>query len=163
MNGTLTYLKGDVTEPITMYGKHRYIIHCCNDVGAWGSGVVLAISKKWPEPEQQYREWSKKKKTFKLGQCQFVLVDKDITVVNMIGQHGIGMRSGTPPIRYGSILECLSTVRNTILVNGEGSVHCPKFGAGLAGGNWKIIEEFLQHDICKFGINVYVYEYEENK
>jgi hypothetical protein len=159
--GQITYLKGDVTEPITMYGNQRYIIHCCNDVGAWGAGFVLALSKKWKEPEQQYKEWSKDKKTFKLGQCQFVPVTNDITVVNMIGQHGIGRSRVTiPPIRYGAILECLATVRDTLTVRGNGSIHCPKFGCGLAGGNWDIIEGMLNHDICKYGINVYVYEWE---
>lgn len=51
----ITYLKGDATNPM---GKgNKIIAHICNDVGGWGKGFVLAISRKWKEPEKAYRKW----------------------------------------------------------------------------------------------------------
>ena len=52
----LKYVDGDATQP--QGPGLKYIIHCCNDVGAWGAGFVLAISKRWPGPEKAYREWA---------------------------------------------------------------------------------------------------------
>jgi hypothetical protein len=33
------------------------IAYICNDLGGWGKGFVLAISRKWPQPERDYRDW----------------------------------------------------------------------------------------------------------
>ncbi|WP_253732040.1 hypothetical protein [Listeria monocytogenes] len=41
----ITYLKGDATNP--MAKGNKIIAHICNDVGGWGKGFVLAISRKW--------------------------------------------------------------------------------------------------------------------
>ena len=46
---TIQYLKGDATAPKT-HGK-KIIVHVCNDIGKWGKGFVLAISKRWKEPQ----------------------------------------------------------------------------------------------------------------
>src|SRR4029077_8760714 len=29
----------------------------CNDAGGWGKGFVIAVSRRWPEPERRYRAW----------------------------------------------------------------------------------------------------------
>ena len=40
----IQFITGDATAPI---GKgNRIIAHVCNDIGAWGAGFVLAISKR---------------------------------------------------------------------------------------------------------------------
>lgn len=45
----ITYLRGDATAP---HGKGvKLIVHVCNDLGGWGKGFVLALSRRWPEPE----------------------------------------------------------------------------------------------------------------
>ncbi len=40
----ISYLVGDATTPDTQGPK--IISHICNDIGAWGKGFVLAISKR---------------------------------------------------------------------------------------------------------------------
>ena len=32
----------------------KIIVHICNDNGKWGSGFVLAISKRWIKPKDEY-------------------------------------------------------------------------------------------------------------
>lgn len=49
----ITYLKGDATTPQARGNK--IIAHVCNDLGGWGKGFVLAISKRWPEPAAKAR------------------------------------------------------------------------------------------------------------
>ena len=72
---------------------------------AHGERVVMAISKRWPEPKQQYGQWHTSKVNFKLGQVQFVQVEPDTWVANMIGQHNIRRdQQGKPLIRYDVVL-----------------------------------------------------------
>ncbi len=52
---TLRIIKGDATCPQAKGPK--VIAHVCNDLGGWGKGFVLAVSKRWAEPERAYREW----------------------------------------------------------------------------------------------------------
>lgn len=59
----IQYVKGDATAPIATSSnnsdnKHAMIIvHVCNDIGRWGKGFVMAVSRRWKAPEQAYREW----------------------------------------------------------------------------------------------------------
>jgi O-acetyl-ADP-ribose deacetylase (regulator of RNase III) len=49
----VTYVIGDATAP---GGPGPGVIaHVCNDSGGWGKGFVLAVSRRWPEPEAAYR------------------------------------------------------------------------------------------------------------
>lgn len=84
---------------------NKIIAHVCNDIGAWGKGFVLAISKLSPAPERAYRDWyqGREQNDFVLGAVQFVRLSPEISVANMIGQHGIraGQRyaSDSPAMR----------------------------------------------------------------
>jgi len=160
-------VRGDATRP--KGSGVKYIIHCCNDVGSWGAGFVLSLSKRWKEPEKQYRDWAHNRegtgKPFELGQIQLVIVEKDIIVANMIGQRDTHYCDGIPPVRYVAIRECLQKVVNNIEKNmklspkSKFSVHCPKFGAGLAGGNWGMIETIITETILDKNIPVTVYDF----
>lgn len=105
----ILYIKGDATAPIGSGVK--VITHICNDIGGWGKGFVLALSKKWKMPEEAYRQWYKSQEEFTLGAVQFVNVENELYVANMIGQHGIYKDSkGLPPIRYDAVRQCLKEV-----------------------------------------------------
>lgn len=118
-----------------------------------GAGFVLALSKRWKQPEEQYR--SLKPIEHQLGNVQFVAVEHNISVVNMIAQHGIGKdKDGLPPIRYWALRDCLIKV-NDHAVKHNATLHCPRFGAGLSGGSWDMIEQIIKETIT---VDVYVYD-----
>jgi len=48
--GEINYVRGDATVPSVKGVK--VIAHVCNDSGGWGKGFVLALSRRWPEPEE---------------------------------------------------------------------------------------------------------------
>jgi len=150
----ITYLSGDATAPAG--DGPRVIVHICNDVGAWGAGFVLAISKRWPEPERQYRSWSKRG-DFGLGQVQFVTVAPDLWIANLVGQTGIGFQHGAP-IRYDAVRMGLGKVADFVL-GCRGSVHMPRIGCGLAGGKWAVIEKIVSETLCARDIAVTVYDW----
>jgi len=144
----IKYVKGDATQPIGEGGK--LIIHCCNDEIKWGAGFVLALSKRWKQPEAMFRAL----KNPVLGDVQFVPVEPNIIVVNMIGQHGIKALPNDSP-RYDAINTALKKV-NAYAIKYRYTVHCPRFGAGLAGGNWNVIEALINANIT---VDVTVYDF----
>lgn len=154
---TVNYVVGDATEP--KGDGPKLIVHCCNDQGGWGSGFVLAVSKRWKEPEAAYRLWyanpEHPQNPFKLGSIQVIPVDpeEEIAVVNLIGQHKYGKCSdpNDPFVRYDAIAEGLTKVADLAKQWGA-TVHMPRIGCGLAGGDWwemgPIIEKAMEDVDC---------------
>jgi O-acetyl-ADP-ribose deacetylase (regulator of RNase III) len=154
----IQYTKGDATDPKTPGNK--VIVHICNDVGGWGAGFVLAISKRWKEPEQSYRAWYKNQAEgappFELGEVQFVQVKDDLWVANLIGQYRLSPEKGIPPIRYDAVEQGLTKVADWAKEH-NASVHMPRIGCGLAGGKWEEIGPIVEKTLA--GLEVTVYDF----
>jgi len=162
----IMYLKGSATQPIG--DGPKIIVHICNDIGAWGAGFVLAVSRDHPVAETAYRSWYQGEPKWtealgeiKLGKVQFVKTAPDITVANMVAQRGIGWKNGNPPIRYSELISCLYQVSSSEAVRQGASVHMPRIGCGLAGGTWDKVEKLIQWTLIDAGIPVFVYDYEK--
>ena len=154
----INYLKGDATAPIGEGNK--IIVHICNDIGGWGKGFVLAISKKWKQPEREYRNWHKSQDDFELGKVQFVQVEDDVWVANLIEQHKIKRdEKGNAPIRYAAIKQGIVEVAR-LAKKLNATIHMPRIGCGLAGGKWEQIRPIIDHELITFGIETTVYDFE---
>jgi O-acetyl-ADP-ribose deacetylase (regulator of RNase III) len=155
----LTVLKGDATSPQAKGPK--VIAHVCNDLGGWGKGFVLAISKRWQAPERDFRAWHRGRagNDFGLGATRLVQVGADTWVANMVGQHGLKPGSGGPPVRYEAIERCLTSLAEEALVL-DASVHMPRIGCGLAGGSWERIEPIITRTLSERGVAVTVYDFD---
>ena len=151
----IRYLHGDATHPVGEGVK--IICHCCNDEGKWGRGFVLAISKRWPIAEGSYRKWYKTAKNFELGEVQFVKAEEAVWVANLIGQHGVRKAGKKPPVRYDAIESGLLKVAKKAR-DLSASVHMPRIGCGLAGGQWAEIESAISRTLIGNGIAVTVYD-----
>jgi len=156
----LNYIIGDATNPTGQGNK--IICHICNDIGLWGKGFVLAISKQWPEPQQQFLNWYKGRanNSFDQGQVHFVKVEhtpEEIWIANMIAQHGVKSTENGPPIRYEAVEMCLEKVAKNAK-NKKASIHMPRIGCGLAGGKWDEIETIIQKTLSLQDIPVFVYD-----
>ncbi|MEV0318433.1 macro domain-containing protein [Streptomyces sp. NPDC050658] len=154
----ITYVRGDATVP---FGKGvKLIAHVCNDLGGWGKGFVVAISRRWPEPEKAYRRWHREraKNDFGLGAVQFVQVDPRLWVANMIGQHGMRTGSKGAPVRYEAIDTALAALADKA-AELDASVHMPRIGCGLAGGKWSRVEPLISERLSARGIAVTVYDF----
>ncbi|MFD5785590.1 macro domain-containing protein [Streptomyces sp. NPDC127037] len=155
----ITYVRGDATAP---QGKGvKVILHVCNDLGGWGKGFVLALSRRWPEPEAAYRRWHRERahNDFGLGAVQFVPVSPFVRVANLVGQHGMRRGSKGVPVRYEAIDTGLATVADHALGLGA-SVHMPRIGCGLAGGTWSRIEPLIESRLTSRGLSVTVYDFD---
>ncbi|MEU2155119.1 macro domain-containing protein [Streptomyces sp. NPDC019396] len=155
----ITYVRGDATVP---HGRGvKVIAHVCNDLGGWGKGFVLALSRRWPEPEAAYRRWHRGRagNDFGLGAVQFVQVGTYTWVANMVGQRGIRTGSKGPPVRYEAIGTALGTLADEAARLGA-SAHMPRIGCGLAGGSWARVEPLIEQRLMARGIAVTVYDHE---
>lgn len=153
----LRIIRGDATSPQAKGPK--IIAHVCNDLGGWGKGFVLAISRRWPQPERAYRQWHRERSgnDFGLGATQLVQVQPDIWVANMVGQRGTRTGSNGPPIRYEAVADCLDAVaEHAARLNA--SVHMPRIGCGLAGGRWDRVEPLIVAALCDRDIATTVYD-----
>lgn len=147
----INYIKGDATQPVGN-GK-KIICHICNNIGAWGAGFVLALSARWKAPELDYRSLKPEERI--LGSVTFVVVENNIVVANMIGQHGVGLdKDGNPPIRYTAVREALKRA-NALAVVINATLHMPRIGCGLAGGRWDEIEKIIDEVV---DVETYVYD-----
>jgi O-acetyl-ADP-ribose deacetylase (regulator of RNase III) len=146
----IEYKKGDVLE--VKCNVFRLIPHCCNNLGGWGSGFVVALSHKWKEPEKQYRSL----KGYVLGDVQFVQVEPNIVVANMIAQRGYLSSSNPTPLNYVALEKCMGRVGERIhSVKTPFIITAPKFGAGLAGGNWNTIEKMINETWGDLHVEIY--------
>lgn len=151
----ISYVKGDATKP---QGKSpRIIVHCVNDLGAWGAGFVVALSRRWSEPEAAYVDAIHKGK-LELGKVQFVTVvdenDEEIIVANLVGQKGLMGPANPMPVRYAAMKSGLQLValRAKKL---SASIHMPRMGCGLAGGSWEKMEPIVEETLKGLDVTVY--------
>jgi hypothetical protein len=155
----LNYVIGDATYPIG--DGPKVIAHCVNDLkpGKWGSGFVLAINKRWMKPREEYIKWSSGRLAgtrFDLGCVQFVQVEDDLWVANVVGQHQT-IRENPSPIRYEALRKGLAGVGEFCISRGA-SYHSCRLGSGLARGSWPLIEQIIQEEIVNRGVSAIVYD-----
>ena len=148
----IKYLEGDATKPVG--DGMKIIAHCCNNIGGWGSGFVLALNKRWTKPKERFLQMP-----HMLGLIDIFPVGEDqIWVANIVGQHGVRGPGNRQPIEYEAI-ECgLKQVGEFAKFKGA-SVHMPRIGCGLAGGSWAVMEEIIKRSIPR-GVKIYVYDFQ---
>jgi hypothetical protein len=73
----------------------------------------------------------------------------------MIAQNGILSPTNPIPIKYDALEKCMTYVAEILLEN-KTVIHAPKFGAGLARSDWKVISKMIEDIWCsKFEVIVY--------
>ncbi len=145
------YLDGDATKPQT--SGLKIICHVNNNIGKWGKGFVLAVSKRWPNTRKKFlklKEWN-------LGDVQLLNVEDDIIVANMIAQDGIGDPKLKRRVDYDALKTCLGIVGDYAR-SMNCTVHMPRIGCGLGGGRWSDIESLIEDNL--HNIDVFVYDFD---
>lgn len=158
MSTTIKYIKGNLFDNIPSIGL-TYIPHCCNNIGVMGSGFVVPLCQRWEKVLSEYKRWYKiNSNTLFLGTCQYVQVELNVCVINMIAQDGVVSRDNPTPIKYKALIECMSRVRDDISHLTSARIIAPKFGSGLAGGSWDMIEELIDELWTSNNIPVTIFE-----
>jgi O-acetyl-ADP-ribose deacetylase (regulator of RNase III) len=144
----IRYIQGNLLD------SDCYIIaHGVNCSGGFGSGVAGQIAEKWPHVKEAYLQWHRDW-GWHLGQVDFCIAEKGKLVAHCATQQEYGREPGRVYVDYDAIKQVMETLKNHPESIGQ-RIAIPKISAGLAGGDWKIIEEIINtvfHDQ-----DIYVY------
>lgn len=161
----IKYVVGDATLPIMCENEKSIIVHCCNTLGAWGAGFVIPLAKHYPLVKDSYKKYIHSGNV-RLGDVDEVKVTDNIYIENLIGQSFL---YPSQMEKYLVIIKPLKRDLKKIITLFEGinetySIHMPRIGCGLAGGDWNIIENIIKRTfINKANVNVYVYDLPKRK
>jgi hypothetical protein len=146
------------------YGSTVIVPHVCNNLNVFGAGFAANVATEFPVVKLNFHMLGNKAK---LGHSQFVNTYEDpnykhkIVFANMIAQNKLINKSNPRPLNYEALVMCMKEVRsythdlNIRFPENKVEIHCPKFGSGLAGGDWNFIACLID-DIWS-SIPVFVY------
>lgn len=147
-------------------GTTIIVPHVCNNMDLFGAGFAAAIANKYPIVKENYHILGKSFLSKNPGYSQFITVqhnkkhDSKLIICNMIAQNGIISQKNKRPLNYLSLCKSMQGVKNYIKQNFDNDqvvqIHAPKFGSGLAGGNWSFISSLID-DIWE-GLTVFIYD-----
>jgi len=146
----INYIKGDL-----LGAKEKVIVHGCNNRGIMGSGVAKQIRERWPHV---YETYQLKHQVFglELGAIIPVSTFDGKIIVNAITQDGFG-RDGSQYVIYDALEKCYISINERAPSWEASSIAMPKIGAGLGGGDWRIIEDIIMRTAKNYVPVVYEY------
>eukprot|EP01026_Neomeris_dumetosa_P030151 TRINITY_DN241_c0_g1_i20.p2 TRINITY_DN241_c0_g1~~TRINITY_DN241_c0_g1_i20.p2 ORF type:complete len:227 (-),score=28.58 TRINITY_DN241_c0_g1_i20:566-1246(-) len=136
-------VEGDLIA-LALKGDFDIIIHGCNCFNTMGAGIAKQIKKNFPEVYQADKETESGSKD-KMGQISYAEVERDgvtFTVVNAYIQYNYKGRGNL--VNYDSLRKAFQGVKK--LFSGK-RIGYPMIGAGLAGGDWRIIQRIVDEEL----------------
>lgn len=134
------------------------IMHQANCFATMGAGIAKSIAKLYPEAAIADKGYLGDPEE-KLGKYSLAIID-DVTVVNLYGQFHYNAK--TKQTNYGMLESAINKFFLFAKSNDKidlSKVGVPyKMGAGLAGGDWKIISKILERQSKLHDIDIYIYK-----
>lgn len=167
----LTVVRGDLFDYVAdrvklgNSGSSVIVPHVCNNIDLFDGGFAAAVSKYYPIVKENYHLLGKNVLRSNPGYVQYVKVLEDkiyghsLIFANMIAQNSTISRTNPRPLNYRYLMTSMVDITNFInkkFKDQNVEIHMPKFGCGLAGGNWNFIQDLVQ-DIW-FDQKIYVYQ-----
>ena len=144
----IKYIKGDLVRD-----RHNFdvIAHQCNCFLSFGAGIAKQIKEQIPEAyaidlKTQYGDLKK------LGTISHTL-ESVPTVVNMYGQYKYSRTE--VDTNYEALRKCMVLLKEQF--KGK-KIGFPLIGAGLAAGDWKVIENIILEELEGEDVTVVVWE-----
>ena len=135
----IKYERGDMFETLD-----KCLVHGCNAHGVMGSGVAATWKKLYPQSFKDYALFCDKANTmagrrFALGHI-VVTEEADKILVCAVTQENMGS-DGKRYVSYDAIDSCFEKIANDPRIPNK--ITIPQIGAGLGGGDWKVIESII--------------------
>lgn len=142
------YVKGNIIE---VFRSGNDIAHGCNCFCAMGAGVAYQLAQAFKQIEAIDRDTVPGSRA-KLGDLTYATHDNDVNVCyNLYTQYEPG-----PCVDYGAIFNVFKYL-SQIRKNSTRSLYIPRIGAGIAGGDWKLIEKLI--NLAAPNISIIVVDY----
>jgi hypothetical protein len=154
-------------------GSSVIVPHVCNNIDVFGGGFAAAVAKHYPAVKENYHLLGKTFLKNNFGHVQFIDIPvknkygHKLVFANMIAQNGLPDRNKKRCLNYAALVRSMISVSSFIKQYGDRNknpeainfeIHCPKFGSGIAGGNWNFISDLIEdiwsrHDVFVYGYN----------
>jgi O-acetyl-ADP-ribose deacetylase (regulator of RNase III) len=146
----IKYIEGDLVKDADNYDV---IAHCCNCFCTMGAGIAPQIKHKFPEAYAADCTTTSGDQS-KLGTITYTENTTPI-VVNLYGQYDYkGRQHGRMDLDYSALRLALRAMKEKFSGKTFG---LPMIGAGLAGGDWDIIEAIIQEELNGEDVTVVKY------
>lgn len=143
--------------------KDAVLVHICNNIGVWGKGFTADLDRNCPKIGEHFKRWFKNLDAKGIESLGMVHTDflegTRIVVASMVAQDSVFSAHNLKPIRYADLIQCMESVCEVCKSANIKEIIGPKFGAGLARGNWAFIEELIQEIWVNSGYDVTIYNY----
>ena len=150
-------------------GATIFVPHVCNNIDLFGAGFAGQVGEKYPAVKTNYHLLGNSFLSKNMGYSQILKVKETepykhkLYFVNMIAQNGIKSRVNSRPLNYYGLVKSMVSLSKYIdthtglLSNTENvEIHCPRFGSGLAGGNWNFISDLIEDIWGRYKVFVYL-------
>ena len=137
----IKYIDGDLVRDSDQFDV---IVQCANCFCTMGAGIAPQIKNKFPEAYEADCATTSGDKS-KLGTISYTTSAKKPIVVNLYSQFGFnGRLHDAIDLDYDALRSGLKMVKEKF--SGK-FIGMPKIGAGLAGGDWAIIEKIIEEEL----------------
>jgi O-acetyl-ADP-ribose deacetylase (regulator of RNase III) len=173
METKINYIDGDLIE-LAKEGKFDVIVHGCNCMSTMGAGIAPQMAKAFGCDRFAMETWGRDinklgnidYQTLVLGEnAIWSLVDAknnrnepELIVVNAYTQYNYGRNhkdGAIAPFDYEAFTLCMRKINSDFQFKHIG---LPQIGAGLAGGDWKKIEQIIKAELYLCTITVVIYK-----
>ena len=141
------------------------IAHGVNCQGVMGAGIALEVKRRYPDLFEKYKkmcfEFKDENSTpteFPLGTLYpYRVPNTNLHILNCFTQYDTAKRHGDVAISYQAIFNSFSIAGVYCKNEGIKELAIPQVGAGLGGGNWKIIYQLIANMLAFYGVTPVVY------
>jgi len=152
----MNYVDGDLIK-LAQSGSFDVIVHGCNCLSRMASGLAPQMAAAFGC--DKYKMELQGPNINKLGNIDYITITLDngneLNVVNAYTQYSFSTFQNTTPFDY-EAFTVICRKLNTIF-NGK-HIGMPLIGAGLAGGDWNVIEKIIQKEIVNCKITIVNYK-----
>ncbi|MEP6067969.1 MAG: macro domain-containing protein [Paracoccaceae bacterium] len=134
---------GDLLQ-LALDGRFDAIVHGCNCMCTMGAGIAVPIKQHFPEAFEADQATQRGEKS-KLGTISTALIVREgaqFHVINAYTQYEYGR--GKRHADYEAIRGCFRSIAKEF---SDARIGYPLIGAGLAGGDWTIIEQIIEESL----------------
>lgn len=133
-------------------GIFDVIIHGCNCWCTMGAGIAKQIKDRYPGAylADSITEMGNIKK---LGYFTSYVHSNNFVIINAYTQ--VGFSLDTINVNYDAIKNVMRSINN---IYKGCKIGIPKIGAGLAGGDWKIISNIIDNEMLDVDLTLVIYD-----
>ena len=167
------YTNGEILAGVPEQLIHRDIFtthsnaiaHGVNCQGVMGAGIALEVKRRYPDLFEKYKkmcfEFKDENSTlteFPLGTLYpYRVPNTNLHILNCFTQVDTAKGPGVVAISYQAIFTSFLVAGCYCKENGIKELAIPQVGAGLGGGNWKIIYQLIANALALYGVTPTVY------